>query len=167
MNNFQESCLCKCPKMISWLPRDPNFFLMIHLSLCMNQGAFLPRFCSCLSLREEIALCADRVVTSCLANNKIQSEGSVWIICQWGRGTCLAFPKIKFFLLRCKFLSLLKRLQLGPPKYGTLIMDHKKTLLAKKLALMQNSYSLKCHFSPFSQPSEMHGPASGPAAPWS
>lgn len=98
--------------MISWLPGDPDFFLRIHLPFCVNQGASLPRFCFHLCLREEIALRVDGVITRCLASNKIKSEGGVWIICQRGSRTCLAFPKLRFFLLRygfCKFLRPLKQ----------------------------------------------------------
>lgn len=86
--------------MISWLPGDPDIFLRIHLSYCMSQGASLPRFCLHFSLREELALCVDRVITRCLASNKIKSKGGVWIICQQDRGTCVAFPQIRFFPLK-------------------------------------------------------------------
>lgn len=100
--------------MILWLAGEPDFFLRIHLSFCMNQGAYLPRLCFPLSLREEVALCVDRIITRCLASNKIKSEGGVWFICQQGREMCLAFAKLIFFFSLgcqfCKFLSRLKQL---------------------------------------------------------
>lgn len=99
--------------MILWLPGGPDFSLRIHLSYCMNQGAYLPILCFLLSLKEEVALRVDRVITRCLVRNKIKSEGGVCFICQQGRGMCLAFTKPICFSLSCqfcKFPSLLKQL---------------------------------------------------------